>query len=84
MGAKIALLIVLSLTFGSLIAIAQDSFMIRFSPSGLDDEVINRGDFNNDGIPDIVTGNNAGFNSDAYGLSVNLGRGDGTFQTPKA
>jgi len=81
--AKIILLLALSLVWTSSAVFAQDSVMIRFSPSGLDDDVINRGDFNNDGIPDIVTGNNAGNNSNAYGLSVYLGRGDGTFQNPK-
>src|SRR5437868_10963111 len=62
-------------------AFAQDSFMVRFSPSALDASLINRGDFNNDGIPDIVTGNNAGANG--FGLTVHLGNSDGTFQAGK-
>src|SRR5436190_5542192 len=62
-------------------ALAQDSFMIAFSPTGFGADVVNRGDFNNDGIPDVVTGNNGG--NDGNGVSVNLGKGDGRFQPPK-
>src|SRR5260370_21590854 len=68
--AKIILLLALSLVWSSSAVFAQDSVMIRFSPSGLDHDVINRGDFNNDGIPDIVPGNNAGNNGNSDGLSV--------------
>ena len=56
---------------------AQDRFMMHYSPSGFGASVINRGDFNNDGIPDIITGNNGG--TSGYGVSVNLGIGDGRF-----
>ena len=69
------ILLACSLTFG------QDSFMMHYSPSGPGASLVNVGDFNNDGIPDIVTGNNGG--SSGYGVSVQLGNGDGRFQTPK-
>lgn len=52
--------------------------MLGFSQSGFGADLVNRGDFNNDGIPDIVTGNNGD-----YGVSVNLGKGDGRFQAAK-
>ena len=55
--------------------------MLGFSKSGFSASVVNRGDFNNDGIPDVVTGNNGGTNG--YGVSVNLGKGDGRFQPAK-
>jgi hypothetical protein len=71
----------LALVITSSIAIAQDSFMMHYSASALDGELVNRGDFNNDGIPDLIVGNNAGTN-DSYGISVLLGKGDGTFQNP--
>src|ERR1700738_1243265 len=58
------------------IAFSQDSFMVGFLPTSNDGFQINRGDFNNDGIPDIVVGNN-GISS---GLTVYLGNGDGTFR----
>jgi hypothetical protein len=60
-------------------ALSQDSFMMHYSPSELDSFVVNRGDFNNDGIPDIIVGNNSG-TSGGYGISVLLGKGDGRFQ----
>ena len=59
-------------------ALSQDSFMMHYSPSELDGFLVNRGDFNNDGIPDIVVGNNAG--TSGFGVSVLLGKGDGRFQ----
>lgn len=61
-------------------ALSQDSFMMHYSPSALDGFVVNRGDFNNDGIPDIVVGNNSGTNG-GFGISVLLGKGDGRFQS---
>jgi hypothetical protein len=61
-------------------ALSQDSFMLHFTPSGAGAGAVNRGDFNNDGIPDIITGNNGG--TDGYGVSVNLGIGDGRFHNP--
>jgi len=64
----------------SSIALSQDSFMLHFTPSGAGAGAVNRGDFNNDGIPDIITGNNGG--TDGYGVSVNLGIGDGRFRNP--
>lgn len=73
------LAIALLLTSGMLLA--QDSFMLHYTASAIDGGIINRGDFNNDGIPDIVVGNNGGTNS--YGVSVLLGVGDGTFQSPR-
>jgi hypothetical protein len=59
---------------------AQNSFMSHYTPSGSGASVINRGDFNNDGVPDIITGNNGG--TSGYAVSVNLGIGDGRFQNP--
>jgi FG-GAP-like repeat len=64
----------------SSIALSQDSFMLHFTPSGAGAGVVNRGDFNNDGIPDIITGNNGG--TGGFGVSVNLGIGDGRFHNP--
>jgi FG-GAP-like repeat len=55
--------------------------MMHYSPSGSGANVVNRGDFNHDGIPDIVTGNNGG--TGGNGVSVSLGIGDGRFQAPK-
>jgi hypothetical protein len=40
------------------------------------------GDFNGDGIPDLAVANSAGFGG-ASGVSVLLGNGDGTFQSPR-
>src|SRR6266487_6406860 len=76
---KVALL-ALILIAASSIAFSQDSFMTHYTPSGAGAMVINRGDFNNDGIPDIITGNNEG--TSGFGVSVNLGIGDGRFQNP--
>ena len=59
-------------------ALSQDSFMMHYSPSELDGFQVNRGDFNNDGIPDIVVGNNSG--TGGFGVSVLLGKGDGRFR----
>jgi FG-GAP-like repeat len=73
--------VILAFFAASGLALAQDSFMLHYSPAGSGASVINRGDFNNDGIPDIVTGNNGGTGGD--GVSVSLGIGDGRFQNPK-
>lgn len=70
----------LVLLAASSLAWGQDSFMLAFYPSGAGADIVNRGDFNNDGIPDIITGNNGG--GDGFGVSVNLGKGDGRFQPP--
>jgi hypothetical protein len=70
----------LALIFTSSLALAQESFMMHYSPSVLDGYLVNRGDFNNDGIPDIVVGNNGG--TGGYGISILLGKGDGRFQSP--
>ena len=71
-------LVAVALVFTSSLVLAQDSFMFHYTASGLDGEMVNRGDFNNDGIPDLVVGNNQG--SGGYGISVLLGKGDGRFQ----
>jgi hypothetical protein len=52
--------------------------MFHYTSSGLDGEIVNQGDFNNDGIPDLVVGNNQG--TGGFGISVLLGKGDGRFQ----
>src|SRR5579864_4299094 len=65
----------------SIFAFSQDSYMVGFSSAGFGAMAINRGDFNNDGIPDIITGNNGG--TGGNGVSINLGKGDGRFQPPK-
>jgi hypothetical protein len=49
--------------------------MFHYTSSALDGMIVNRGDFNNDGIPDLVVGNNEG--TGGYGVSVLLGKGDG-------
>ena len=53
----------------------RESFMFHYTSSALDGMIVNRGDFNNDGIPDLVVGNNEG--TGGYGVSVLLGKGDG-------
>jgi hypothetical protein len=73
-------LLTLALLTACSIAIAQDSFMMHYTTSALDGYLINRGDFNNDGIPDIIVGNNGG--TQGYGISILLGKGDGRFQNP--
>lgn len=74
--------VLLAAVFASVssIGFSQDSFMVHFTPSGDGASVVNRGDFNNDGIPDIITGNNGG--TGGLGVSVNLGIGDGRFRSP--
>ena len=74
--------VLLAAVFASVssIAFSQESFMVHFTPSGGGAGAVQRGDFNNDGIPDIITGNNGG--TDGYGVSVNLGIGDGRFRNP--
>ena len=59
------------------IAFSQDSFMEHFASSGEGATIINRGDFNNDAIPDIITGNHGG--TSGFGVTVELGIGDGRF-----
>ena len=58
---------------------AQVSMMLRNinSPAG-GGSAINRGDFNRDGILDVVTANS----SSIGGISVYLARTDGTFNAP--
>jgi hypothetical protein len=73
-------ILALALAFTSNLVLAQDSFMVHYAASGLDGEMVNQGDFNNDGIPDLVVGNNQG--TQGYGISVVLGKGDGRFQNP--
>ena len=57
---------------------AQESMMLRNNGSPATGIAINRGDFNNDGIIDLVTANSSATNS----VSVYLGRADGTFAVP--
>lgn len=66
-----------ALTVSSLIH-AQESMMLRNNSSPATGIAINRGDFNNDGIIDLVTANSSATNS----VSVYLGRADGTFAAP--
>ncbi len=73
-------ILALALVFTSSLVFAQDSFMFHYTSSGLDGEMVDQGDFNNDGIPDLAVGNNQGTNG--YGISVLLGKGDGRFQNP--
>jgi hypothetical protein len=73
--------LILMLPALSTFSLGQYSFMMHFAPAGLGASIANRGDFNNDGIPDVITGNNGGSSGDA--VSVYLGRGDGRFQKNK-
>ena len=66
-----------ALTITSLVH-AQQSMMLRNNGSPATGIAINRGDFNNDGIIDLVTANSSATNS----VSVYLGRDDGTFAVP--
>jgi hypothetical protein len=63
------------------LSLGQDSFMMHFTPAGSGASIVNRGDFNNDGIPDVITGNNGGNSGNA--VSVYLGIGDGRFHRNK-
>jgi hypothetical protein len=74
----LAFLFLAAFLIASSVAFGQNSFMLGFSNSGFGADIVNRGDFNNDGIPDVITGNNGD-----YGVSVNLGKGDGRFQAAK-
>ncbi len=74
----LAFLFLAAFLIASSVAFGQNSFMLGFSNSGFGADIVNRGDFNNDGILDVVTGNNGD-----YGVSVNLGKGDGRFQAAK-
>lgn len=69
-----------AILFTASFAIAQESFMAHYTSSALGGYLVNRGDFNNDGIPDIIVGNNGGTGGD--GISILLGKGDGRFQNP--
>jgi hypothetical protein len=59
---------------------AQSSFMIRISPASSTGVQLSRGDLNNDGIPDLLMGNNGG--SDGSAITAYLGNGDGTVRPP--
>ena len=63
-------------------ALSQDSFMMHYTASGIGGSLVNRGDFNNDGIPDLIVGNNGGTSTSGFGISILLGKGDGRFQNP--
>jgi hypothetical protein len=63
------------------LSLGQDSFMMHFTPAGSGASIVNRGDFNNDGIPDIITGNNGGSSGNA--VSVYLGIANGRFKNNK-
>jgi hypothetical protein len=54
--------------------------MTRFYASPQDGSAMQTGDFNGDGIVDLITGNNCGDNPSCMGLTVYLGNGDGTFK----
>lgn len=62
----------LALVLTSTLVFSQDSFRFHYTSSALDGMIVNRGDFNNDGIPDLVVGNNEG--TGGYGISVLLGK----------
>ena len=65
----------LFVTASMLAAQTQPSFELkRDSRSPYNEQVIAQGDFNGDGKPDLVLGGNS--------ISVQVGNGDGTFQTP--
>ena len=77
---SVFLLTLLSVIALSAAAFSQDSFMVRYSPATNDGVQLARGDVNNDGIPDVIMGNNGGTSGAA--VTVFLGKGDGTFQAP--
>src|SRR5262252_6453345 len=76
---KSALLLAMIASVSSL-AFCQESFMSHFTPSGGGAGLVNCGDFNNDGIPDVITGNNGG--TSGYGVWGNLGINNGRFHNP--
>ena len=80
----LSLTLLTSITFTLLVNVplssAQQSMMTRFYNSPQDGSAIQTGDFNGDGIVDLVTGNNCGDNPTCQGITVYLGKGDGTFQ----
>jgi hypothetical protein len=67
---------IIALSAPSILLRAQ-SMMLTTQPAPFGGVAINRGDFNNDGILDLITVNNAG-----QAVSVYLGRPDGTFASP--
>ena len=75
-----AAVLLLSLVFPSAASAQTVSFVARRDfTAGYDPLSVAVGDFNGDGVPDLVVANR-GFNN----VSVLLGNGDGTFQTPVA
>jgi hypothetical protein len=70
----------LALISFSALTFAQDSFMIGVLPMSPGGQPMLRGDFNSDGIPDLVVA--VGGTGSTPAVSVFLGKGDGTFQPP--
>jgi FG-GAP-like repeat len=65
---------------GTGFVVAQTNLMTRNYSATLSPAVINRGDFNNDGILDLIAGNVPGTGGQ---VSVYLGNADGTFQAAR-